>query len=85
MVFIISQHFSKLKKFFSPVNHLKAHQYTVKFMICVALDIEKQSSCTEEPPILDDVNKVDHYIIIVLTITVVNRNINFRHIMVITV
>ena len=53
--------------------------------MCVALYIEMQSICPKEYSLMDNVQELDHYIILVLTTAVVNRNINFRHLMVLIV
>ena len=67
------------------VHHLKAIKCAVAVILCVALDIEMKISCTKESSLLDYVQKLDQYIILVLATVVVNKNSNFRYLMVITV
>ena len=67
------------------VQHLISIKYAITVIIYMYLGIETQIRNTKESSLLYHVHKVDHYIILVLTATVVNNNRNFRHIMVITV
>ena len=75
----------KSKQILLPKQHCKDVKYAVTGIIFVDLDKEIQSSFPKELSLLDHVQKVDHYIIIVLITTVVNKNSNFRHHMVLTV
>ena len=75
----------KNKDILLPVQHLKAVKCAVTVIFCVALDIEIQSSYPKESPLLDHVQKTDNYIIVVLTTVVLNKNSNFRNLMVLTV
>ena len=75
----------KSKDILLQVQHLKAVKYAVAVIVYVTLDIEMQSSCSKEPPLLDHVQKADNYIILVLTTAVVNKNSNFRHLMILTI
>ena len=67
------------------VQYLKAVKCAAKVIICIYLYIEVQSICTKESPLLDHVQKTDNYIIVVLTTVVLNKNSNFRNLMVLTV
>ena len=67
------------------VQHLKAVKCVTTVIICVDPDIEMQSICPIESSLLDHIQKMDHYIILVLTTTVVNKDRNFRRRMVLTV
>ena len=74
----------KSKDFLIPVQILKSVKCEFEVNICVALDIEMQSSCPKESSLIDHIKKADHYIILVLYTSVVNKNSNFRHLMVVT-
>ena len=70
---------------FAVLQQIKAVKCAITVIFCVELDIEMKSSCPKEPSLLDNVWKVDHYINIVMTTAFVNKNSNFRHLMIITI
>ena len=57
----------------------------VKVIVCVALDIEMQSTCTKKYSCIYYVQNGNSYIILIMTTVVINKNRNFRHLMVLTV
>ena len=67
-----------------PVHHRKSIKSAVTIILCVSLDIEIEISFPKESSILDHVHKAGHYIIIVLVTSVVNKDNNFRNLMVLT-
>ena len=84
IVFKISQHLSKLKIFWFQQRTLRMLNARSQFFF-VEPDIVIQSSHPNPPPLLHDVQKADQYMNFVLTTTVVKKNINFRHIIVLIV
>ena len=68
-----------------PVQHHQAVECATTVILCVDLDIEIQSICPKESPLPDYVHKAVHWIIFVLNTTVVNKNINFRYFMFLTI